>query len=141
VSTVFDDILAERHCGSVHCGTAEADSLEGIAAAFGLATDAAIYREIDRGLARSLIIELLHHDLAYRSALMSLERATDLADGFLLEAAPGACRYFSNMAATDARAFASDARAWNPATAATFDTGVLIVGGTGAACLWVEDED
>lgn len=60
MSTVIDEILAERHCGSVHCGTTDADSLEGAAAVFGLATGAAIFREIDREIARNLIIELLH---------------------------------------------------------------------------------
>ncbi len=30
---------------------------------------------------------------------------------------------------------------WNPATAATLDTGVLIVGPNRSGCLWVEDED
>ena len=31
--------------------------------------------------------------------------------------------------------------AWIPATTATFDAGILVVGGSRAGCLWVEDED
>lgn len=30
---------------------------------------------------------------------------------------------------------------WSPATNATFDMGVLIIGESSSGCLWVEDED
>jgi hypothetical protein len=83
----------------VHCGTTDADTLERAAAAFGLAAEAGIYREVGRDVARDLVAELLHRDLAYAYPIMSLERARDLADRFLLELNSESCRFFTNVAA------------------------------------------
>jgi hypothetical protein len=35
----------------------------------------------------------------------------------------------------------AEAGSWMPATHATFDMGVLVIGATRVGCLWVEDED
>jgi hypothetical protein len=34
-----------------------------------------------------------------------------------------------------------NADSWTPATAATFDMGVLVIGAAKVGCLWVEEED
>jgi hypothetical protein len=145
LTTVIDEILTERSCGRVHCGTTDADSLDRAAAAFGLATGAEIYREVSRDVARDLIVELLHRDIAYGYPIMSLERAKDLAERFLVEVTRTSCRLFTNLAAPLAAAapgaLVSVGPSWNPATTATFDLGVLVVAPDGAACFWVEDED
>jgi hypothetical protein len=36
---------------------------------------------------------------------------------------------------------AQSLNAWTPATDATFDMGVLVIGTTKVGCLWVEDEE
>jgi hypothetical protein len=145
VSTVIEEILAERSCGRVHCGTTDADSLEGAAAALGLTAEEGIYREIARDVAQDLVVELLHRDLAYGLQIMPLDRALDLADRFLVEVTRDSCRFFTNMTAPMEPAPTSSrvrvGPSWNPATTATFDMGVLVVAPSGGACFWVEDED
>jgi hypothetical protein len=131
--SVFAAIRGERGCGVVHVGSSEATTLSELARAFKLGFDDALYREIDRDAARAILIELLHRDLAYLVELMPAARAAELADGFLTETARPGARYFTNRAGMY--------NAWNPATAATFDLGVLVLSDAGSACLWVEDED
>lgn len=145
MSTVFEEILAERQCGTVHCGTTASADLESVARAFGLKTDQALYREIERDVARTLIRDLLHRDLAYSCEVIPLERGAALAEAFLMEAAKDGCRYFTNVmmfpAPTASDSGGKPGWSWNPATEATFDMGVLVVAERGSACFWVEEED
>lgn len=122
----------------VHCGASGAKSLALATKKFALASDPELYREIDRGAAREILIRVLHRDLAYRSVLMTKRRAEELADRFLDAHGTGPCRMFTNLMSFSEVPRASS---WNPVTAATFDLGVLILGANGSACLWVEDED
>jgi len=144
VPTVIDEILAARDCGVVHCGFSDARDLPDVAAAFGLAIDESIYREIGFEAARDLVTNLLHRDQAYDSEIMALARATDLADRFLREATSAPCRYLTNMISPRELLKGRSTQfgpQWNPATTATFDMGVLLLGARGSACFWVEDED
>lgn len=96
--------------------------------------DEAVYREIDRSSAHNILTSVLHTDLAYGVESMPLVRATELACQFieLFEEA----RYYTNgLIPRQAPC------GWNPATQATFDTGVLVIGRVSSGCLWVEDED
>ena len=125
-TSVLAALRAERDCGVVHVGASEATTLSEAARAFRLGFDDALYRAIDRTEARAVLVEVLHRDLAYRAELMTPARAAELADAFLEETARPGARYFT---------------ADQPATAATFDRGVLVLADSGSACLWVEDED
>jgi hypothetical protein len=145
MSTVFEDILAERLSGTVHCGTTAAVTLERVAQAFSLNSTASLYLEVDREAAHTLIRELLHRDLAYGTVLMPFERAVALADRFLAETTQGSSHYFTNVIAfatpTPSGPKVQVGPSWNPATEATFDMGVMVVTPHGSACFWVEDED
>lgn len=140
----LDAIKKERSSGRVFCGTLEkAESATALAASFGLSDKPACYRSTDVDMARAILVGILHRDLAYGTRLMSLSRAEELSAAFIQRFAKTGCRYFTNAE------FKRDAGAglvlagWNPATTATFDTGVLVLGapGTESACVWVADED
>jgi hypothetical protein len=140
----FEEIKKERNKGVVHCGAlGKAESATKLAAAFGLSDKPACYRGTDADMARSILIEILHRDLAYGTRLMPLSRAEALSEAFMQRYGKRGYRFFTNAD------FKRDAGAglvlagWNPATSATFDTGVLALGAPGAesACVWVADED
>lgn len=126
---VHDQISAARDCGRVTCGPSAATDLEGVARAFGLSTQPGTYREIDRATAEARMIDLLQYDLAYHTEVMPHANAVNLAREFL-DSVPGA-RFYSNGTRQESM----------PATRATFDGGVILVGDVGSACFWIEDED
>jgi hypothetical protein len=131
--TIADEIIRVRDCGVVHCGVSvvrHADILQ-LAEEFGLHGKREAFSEITATAARALIEQVLSRDLAYRAAVMSAERAAELAERFLPQFGDRA-KYFSN---------GSCHGGWIPVTDATFDTGVLIIGTDCSGCLWVEDED
>jgi len=136
----LEAIRTERARGRVICGTAKADAASVLAAAFGLSSEPGRYREIDEALARGILVGILHRDLAYGARIMSLARAEALAGEVIQTFGRRGSRYFTNGE------FKQDAGAglvlskWDPATKATFDTGILIVGPGEAACIWVEEE-
>lgn len=138
---VIAEILAAR--AGARCGYSAGGAGAGLAAEFGLASDPDCYREIDAATARRLIELVLRQDLAYLTELIPLTRAVDLADRFLAPFGTDGVRFFTN-AMFDEKAepmFTLSSFGWNPVTAATFDTGVLVVGPQRCGCLWVEDED
>jgi hypothetical protein len=100
---------------------------------FGLADDNAIFRSIERGEADEIATYILHADLAYGSEIMSRVRAADLWRHFM--------ELFQGQEVTFATNAGAQSGSWMPATKATFDMGVLVIGTTRAGCLWVEDED
>ena len=128
----LDDILAERDCGVVHCGlsrVAYKDVLK-LAEEFGLREDPSAFEPVAASDAVALVTSVLHKDMAYSHPLMPEERAKELAQRFLAQFGAEA-RFYSN----------GWPRAWKPATDATFDTGVLVIGDERSGCIWVEDED
>jgi hypothetical protein len=116
-------------------------SVAEVAAFFKLNADPATYHEADAELANAILVEILHRDLSQGNRVMRLSRAEELADAFMERYATAPCRFYTNGK------FAQDAGAglvlkeWNPATGATFDTGVLVVGAGESACIWVAEED
>lgn len=125
---VSDDILAARRFGVVHCGVPPlpAPSIAELAKEFGLRPDTACYREIDEASARLWVQRLLHRDLAYSAEVMPEQQAKQLTERFFAQFGAGAICFTNN---------------WCPATDATFDEGVLVIGPQRSGCLWVEDED
>ena len=100
---------------------------------FGLADDSATYRSIGRTEAEEIAVHILRADLAYGLKIMSVLRAADLWRQFTALFEGQNVEFVTNMLA--------DPTHWMPATKATFDMGVLVIGATKAGCLWVEDED
>lgn len=139
--TPFHEVRRLRRAGVVHAGTTRATTLREVAVAFGLKPDEATYQAIDRSEARTLVIRVLHQNLAYSSTLMRLPDAEALADRVLAEFPPDETRYFTNGTWHAWRRDGRWTASWNPATEATFDTGVLFVGAARSGVIWVEDED
>jgi len=140
---IFAELGDRRDCGVVHAGLVEAADLPTAASAFRLATDGATYRAIDLEEARRVLTRILHRDLAYGAEIIPMADAERLASEVLL-LVPDA-QLFTNGSYGSPPAPASNGvtvgPSWNPATSATFDTGVIAVGSSMSACVWVEDED
>ena len=100
---------------------------------FGLADDDAIFRSIERAEADEIATYILHADLAYGSEIMARKRAAHLWQSFM--------ELFRDQKVEFATNAGAQAGSWMPATKATFDMGVLVIGAARAGCLWVEDED
>lgn len=128
MAELFEEIRAARKYGVVHCGVISLSdpTPAAVAHAFGLRSDDIAYREIDEVEARSSAISILFRDLAYNTEVMPLPQAERLADSFLAQFGSDG-KYFTNN--------------WTPATEATFDAGILVIGQKLCGCLWVEDED
>lgn len=139
---IAEHIIAARIFGAVRCGLSLQNSptLQELVRELGLREDAC-YREIDESSARQLIQSVLHKDMAYGAEVMSEARATGLAEQFLAQFGQGTL-YFSNRTRHLPRADGlGHVTSWDPATMATFDTGVLAIGPGLSGCLWVEDKD
>jgi len=103
------------------------------ARAFGLADDSATYRLIERTEAEEIAVHILRADLAYSLKIMSVLRAAELWRQFMVLFEGQKVEFATNVLA--------DPTNWMPATQATFDMGVLVMGSSKTGCLWVEDED
>ena len=138
-SDICQIIYAARDCGDVHCHIIEDEymTLSDLAPRFGLIFTPGTYKEIGREQAEEVARYILHKDLAYGSELMSNEAAEELVSRFFDRFDETTAQYYTNGNYYADRSNHS----WSPATTATFDTGVLIVGKSCSGCLWVEDED
>jgi hypothetical protein len=138
----FEAIKKERKTGKVICGVAkDADSVVKAAAAFGVKDDEKLYRETDMDMARAIIVNVLHRDLAYGNRLIALGRAEELASQVMQRFAHGGARFFTNAEFKHGAAAALVLSRWDPATTSSFDTGVIVLGDSESACVWVADED
>jgi hypothetical protein len=135
--SIGDEIVSARRCGVTHCGISKqgCPSLAQLAKEFGLADDPDIYHEVDAAEARKIVQYVLQYDLAYHGGNMKPARAAHLADLFLSQFGNDGVTYFTNGWLHEGSG------GWTPATEATFDAGVLVIGPTNSGCLWVEDED
>jgi len=133
--TLHAEIVRLRTTGRVHCGIISTNNIIDIANAFGLSTDSKTYNEIDAETACHILTEILHSDLAYNSEIMPLQKAAELASRFLKQYPERDCRFFTNGSLF----LKANVKSWNPATDATFDTGVIVLGPNNSGCLWVED--
>jgi len=131
---IRDRIRHRRQSGNTRCDVIEGRmTVTDAARAFGLADDDTIYRTIGGMEAQEIATRVLTADLAYGSTIMSISDAADLWRQFVALFGGQNVEFFSNAAAIP--------NAWTPATSATFDMGVIVMGVTKTGCLWVEDED
>jgi hypothetical protein len=138
----FEAITKERKTGTVTCGTTkDAKSVVALATTFGLKGDASLYHQVDAEMARQILVNLLHRDLAYGNRLLSLARAEELADQVMKKFSDPAIRFLTNARFRQGAAAALVMSHWDPATASTFDTGVLMLGAGESGCVWVAEED
>jgi hypothetical protein len=139
------EIESARDCGRIHCGLSSqaSPSVAGLAAEFGLSGDPCVYREIDATAAQRLVQFVLNQDMAYNAEIIPMPRAAELAERFLDQFGINGARFYTNGVFRESNdpSLTWPGASWNPATEATFDTGVLIISPTCSGCLWVEDED
>jgi hypothetical protein len=142
---VAAEIAAARDCGVVRCGVSEhaSPTVAELATEFRLAPALASYKEIEAAAALRLAALILHQDMAYNAVIMPAARAAELAGRFLAQFGTEGVRFYTNgtFHAGRGERLTWSGVSWDPVTAATFDTGVLILGPHCSGCLWVEDED
>jgi hypothetical protein len=143
--SVESEIIVARKCGIVRCGISSrcAPSVPELAAEFGLAEDPAMYMEINADSARRLATLILNRDMAYSNEIIPTERAAALADRFLAQFGTDSVHFYTNttLSGTSEPERPWSGANWNPVTAATFDSGVLVTSPRCCGCFWIEDED
>ncbi len=140
--SVVDEILTAHDHGA-RCGVSAATnpSVVDVAAEFGLRAERRVYREIDAATARAVVCHVLSRGLVYHTRYMSPDEADRLAAAFLDLFGPAALYFGNGWRPPDVPGERMMSNSWTPATDATFDTGVVVVGPERSGCLWVEDED
>ncbi len=136
---ICHEIVDARDYGVVHCNLIKIEwlTLEELVPKFDLLFSPQTYREIEREKAKKVTEFVLQYDLAYDSEIMNSLQAEDLASRFLAYFEDEESQYYTNGDWYKE----PPRRGWTPATTATFDAGILVVGRSRAGCLWVEDED
>ncbi|MFZ2502758.1 MAG: hypothetical protein WAW88_08830 [Nocardioides sp.] len=112
-------------------------SFDDVAGACGLEPLGRGWVELDRQRASEFLTAILHKDLAYKVEVMPEARARWLSEEFVRAFGEHGSRFATNSADLPA----TFPFQWTPATAFTFDAGVVILGSAAAGLLWVADED
>jgi hypothetical protein len=73
--------------------------------------------------------------------VVSLGRAEQLAASVMERFRGEGAKFFTNGEFKNEVGAGLVLTGWDPATDATFDTGVIILGATESGCVWVADED
>jgi hypothetical protein len=100
----------------------------------------------NRELAESILVSLLHKDMAYSVEMMTLEKARILTRKFFSLFSSHAL-YFSNSTwneneyAVPAKAFELGLSSWAPLTELTFDSGIIICDNNRIGIAWFSDDD
>lgn len=135
---ICEEINNLRNRGYINCGIVdESLSLKKLALRFELFFEPNTYKEISYKQTVSLLRNILHCDLAYNSKIMSQAKAENLTTRFLDCFNKESVQYYTNGDFYEI----NPTHGWNPATNATFDTGILVISKSKVGCLWVEDED
>ena len=92
-------------------------------------------------MVRAILVGILHRDLAYGNRLLSLARAEELAGQVMQRFTGPSVRFLTNGQFKQGTAAGLVLSHWDPATDATFDTGVLMLGTTESGCVWVVEEE
>jgi hypothetical protein len=157
---VCSKIIQARRFGVTHCGIlTEGDQTPAEALVHSGLSDTCRCAEINRDSAYEIVVHILHVDLAYQSEIMPVSAARALATEFFEMFTESGTRFFTNLmgyaagsgseqayvhttmdSCLNAKAWPKGA-SWNPATNATFDLGVILLGNMRSGILWVEDED
>lgn len=142
-------ILQLRDAGLVTCAIADipsnvsgVDAADGVVKAQGFDGLEAEWLEISAADALAIATTLLHRDLAYRSDIMPLAIASELATQ-LFDPVPEPHVYFTNGEWTidDDESGLATLHSWTPISKSSFDSGIVCLGDGRAGVLWVQDED
>ncbi len=136
---ICDEIIDARKYGAIYCDIIEVEllPLSELAPIFGLFFTPDTYHEISKAQTEAIAKRVLHRDLAYDAENMIETKAQTLANRFIACFDEQDAQYYTN-----GYYYADGSNhGWTPATDATFDTGILIIGKSRSGYLWVEDED
>lgn len=131
-------IPLERKLGFVRCSCVSAADwpLAGFLAVFGLRLEEQRMRRIDAELAASLLTNLLSRSFVGQRECISLPRARELATAFVADSGGSAATFYTNGQWEESRPMS-----FTPLTDAVFDGGVIAIGASIAACVWIEEDD
>lgn len=134
--------LRNREAGRVRLlicdGECQEATFDQVASAAGLHPLGERWCVIDAEKAVRVVASVLHRDLAYGAELLPLSQALRLAEELVSYCGGNAARFATNTQGEPDAGFWSG---WNPATEATLDGGILVLGRLARAVYWVEDED
>jgi hypothetical protein len=155
------DLLKALHerCGEVRCFTeaisdaassSVVDLIDSFCSKHGFTAIGEQWCELTEEAASRHLSAVLQRDLAYGSEMISAKQARAIAVKFIECCKPA--HYFSNTPVStksiettqeNSQTFSDRplTNGWQPLTQATFDSGVVAVGKTKIALLWIEDED
>jgi hypothetical protein len=134
---ICNEVNVARDCGVMHCHIIEPLPLTELVPRFGLFFTPDTYKKISKAQAEAVAMRILHRDLAYDAEIMTETEAQALANRFFDCFDEESAQYYTNGDYYSG----GSSHGWNPATSATFDTGILVIDKSRAGCLWVEDED
>ncbi|MBW4422641.1 MAG: hypothetical protein KME13_26090 [Myxacorys californica WJT36-NPBG1] len=119
---ICDEINDARDCGDTPCHIIEVEPmpLTELVPRFGLGFTPGTYREISKAQAEAVAKRVLHRDLAYDTEIMTETEAQALANRFFDCFDEENAQYYTNGDYYSDEA----SHSWNPATDATFDTGI-----------------
>lgn len=133
------DIPRERKHAFVRCACASTTSqqLVGWLATFGLQLNDQHLTAISASTAQAILETILSRSFVgtWRECIPSA-RARELAQHFIADVGGEAASYYSNGSWHQA-----DSRSWGPLTDSVFDGGVIAIGRSIAACVWIEEDD
>lgn len=152
IDDLRERLQSARGCGVVHAALA-GDGLKPSAMEAGAKADSLVatlgyrapnhgWRELTRAGAAEWLRALLQRDLAYGAEAMAPSTAAGLVEEFL-NLFPDAATFLTNaeLPVEGARGQRLALGAWEPLTAATYDSGVVAVSGRLVGLVWVQDED
>jgi hypothetical protein len=145
-------VLAAREYGVVHCEFRRREELgssgdarqvaDDLVRIVGFRTLGTKWRELTPESACAALERVLGRDLAYGVQAMSSSTAQELSREFITLFS-GRSFFYTNGDFPPPEEYREGgwAGSWDPVTRATFDTGVVAVGGDHTGLLWIEDED
>lgn len=131
-------IPRERKSGFVRCScvTVIKQPLAGLLAVFGLRLEEQRMIQLDANSAKVVLATLLGRSFIGHGDCIPGARAQELADAFVADVGGQSATFYTNGDWQEPMP-----RSWTPLTDAVFDGGVIAIGPTIAACVWIEEDD
>jgi hypothetical protein len=131
-------IPRERKSGFVRCScvTATKQPLAGLLAVFGLRLEEQRMIQLDAKSAKIVLVTFLSRSFAGHGDCIPSARAQELADAFVADVGGQAATFYTNGYWEE-----PTPRSWTPLTDAVFDGGLIAIGSSIAACVWIEEDD
>lgn len=131
-------IPRERQSGFVRCScvTATKQPLDGLLAVFGLRMEEQRMIQLDAKSAGAVLASCLSRSFVGHSECIPKARAQELAEAFVSDAGGQGAIFYTNGDWQE-----SMPRSWTPLTDSVCDGGVIAIGPSIAACVWIEEDD